>query len=261
MSPSVPDATGNPQSIYGSRKAPLSLDIIVVGCGIGGLAAAFCLTQAGHRVTIVESSPAMGPDVGAGILTSPNCSRLLQRWCSAKRLEEVAVKGKCSYTRRYSTGEQIGHRKWEGVVERDYGAPFYQFHRADLHKILQELVASRVTVVLGSLVVECDPGPAAPSITLESGRVLSADLIIGADGLKSYIQQVVLGKSNRADPTGDAAWRALVPSSLMMQDPELRGFIETPGVTVWLAPGRHLVGYPIVRSFFLQEFRLGHADD
>lgn len=74
MSTSTSDAVTNSQSIYGSRKAALTLDVTVVGGGIGGLSAAFCLTQAGHRVTIVESSPVIGPEVGAGITTSPNCS-------------------------------------------------------------------------------------------------------------------------------------------------------------------------------------------
>lgn len=245
---SISDAARtNPKSIYGSRKAAIVLDVIVVGCGIGGLSAAFCLTQAGHRVTIVESSPVMGPEIGTGILSSPNCSRLLRRWGLEKDLDEVAVRGKGSTMRRYSTGEQISFTKWEGVAEKEHGAPYYQVHRADLHKLLHDLVAPHVTILLDSVVVGCDPNPTAPSLTLESGNVLNGDLIVGADGLKSYIQQVVLGEPNRADPTGDAAWRALVPGSLMVQDPELREFIEAPHLTVWASPGRHLVGYPIVR--------------
>ena len=250
MSTSISDATANPQLIYGSRRAALTLDIIIVGCGIAGLSAAFCLTQAGHRVTIVESSPEIGPEVGAGILLSPNCSRLLRRWGLGKSLDEVAVIGKGVSIRRYNTGEQIGYTKWEGVAEKEYGAPYYQVHRVDLHKLLHGLVAPHVTILSGSSVVGCDPDPAAPFVTLESGKVLKADLIVGADGLKSYIQQVVLGNPNRADPTGDAAWRALIPASLMIQDPELRELIENPHLTAWPAPGRHLVGYPIVRVFF-----------
>lgn len=235
-----------PQSIYGSRKASLALDVIVVGGGIGGLSAAFCLTQAGHSVTVVESSPEIGPEVGAAVLNSPNCSRLLQRWGLKERMDELAVRGNGAIIRRYDTGERIGFTKWGETAVKNFGAPYYQVHRADLHKMLYDLIAPHVTIVLGSPVVGCDPGPVAPSVTLESGKVLKADLIVGADGLKSYVQQVVLGKSNRADATGDATYRALIPSSLMMQDPELRELIENPHLTMWIAPGRHLVAYPIV---------------
>jgi len=236
-----------PQSLYGSRKAPLVLDIIVVGCGIGGLSAAFCLTQAGHRVTIIESSPVLG-EIGAGIQISPNTSRLLRRWGLGGHLEEFAVRPEGMAYRRYNTGERIGFSRFGEALARDYGSPYYHMHRADLHKLLCDLVAPHVTILLGSTVTGCDPDPVSPSVTLKSGEVMRADLVIGADGVKSYIQQVVLEKPNPAVLTGDAVCRAVIPTSLMMQDPELREFIEHPQMTAWIGPGRCLVGYPIVRS-------------
>ena len=241
----APNATVKPQSIYGSRKALLTLDVVVVGCGLGGLGAAFCLMQGGHRVTIIESSPVIG-EVGAGIQVSPNSSRLLRRWGLGKHLEVIAVKPEGIVFRRYSTGERVGYTKWGELMERDYNSPYYHIHRADFHKLLFDLVAPHVTILLDSTVVKCDPGPTAPSVTLKCGRVLKADLIVGADGVKSYIQQIIAGKPSRADPTGDAAYRATIPASLMMQDPELREFIEHPQMTAWMAPGRHLMAYPIV---------------
>ena len=250
MSSPDPDASAKTQSIYGSRKASLVLDILVVGGGIGGLCAAFCLTQAGHRVTIVESSPAMGSEVGAGIAIYPNFSRLLQRWGLGKRLDEAALRPQGATARRYSNGERLLFINWVETAESHSGAaPYYHIHRADLHKLLCDLISSEVTILLDSPVVGCDPDPVVPSVTLKSGKVLKADLIVGADGLKSYIQQVVLGKPNRADPTGVAAYRTLIPTSLMMQDPELRELIEPPQLASWLGPGRCIVAYPIVRLF------------
>jgi len=243
----APDVALNPQSIYGSRKASLVLDIIVVGCGIGGLGAAFCLSQAGHRVTIVESSPVIR-GIGAGIQNGPNASRLLRRWGLREHLDQVAVQPEGLSLRRYKTGELLGFTRWGEATEKEYGAPFYQTHRADLHKLLYDLVAPHVTIFPDSSVVECNPDPASSSVTLESGKVMKADLIVGADGVKSYIQQVVSGKSNPAEPMGDAAYRAIIPASLMKQDPELREFIDKPQMTVWLAPGRHMVAYPVVRQ-------------
>lgn len=77
--------------MFGGRKASLSLDVIVIGCGLGGLAAAHTLGHAGHKVTIVESAPAIG-EIGAGIQVTPNVSRLLIRWGLGENLKKIAVK-------------------------------------------------------------------------------------------------------------------------------------------------------------------------
>ena len=241
------DVATRPESIYGSRKASLVLDIIVVGCGIGGLSAAFCLTQAGHRVTIIESRLVPG-EIGAGIHAGPNSTRLLYRWGLGKHLEGIAVKGEGIEFRKYNTGERIGLVKREEALERLYGAPYCYVHRADLHKLLYDLVTPRVTIRLGSTVVGCDPDPVSPSVTLESGEVIRADLIVGADGVNSCIQPVVTGKPNPGVPTGDAVYRVTIPASFLTQDPELREFIEHPQMTIWTGPGKWVVGYPIVRS-------------
>jgi len=55
------------------------MDILVVGAGLGGLAAGLALQTDGHRVTIIDSAPEFA-EAGAGIRVPPNSSRLLLRW-------------------------------------------------------------------------------------------------------------------------------------------------------------------------------------
>ena len=55
-----------------------------------------------------------------------------------------------------------------------------------------------------------------------------------------------MGLDDRAMPTGDAAYRAVVCTDLMLEDPKLRPFVETPKMTAWMAPGRDLMAYCIV---------------
>ena len=86
-------------TLYGGRSAPLRLSILIVGCGLGGLAAAFSLSKAGHHVTILESAPALG-DVGAGIQVTPNVSRQLTRWGLGPSLACSAVKPEAFVFRR-----------------------------------------------------------------------------------------------------------------------------------------------------------------
>lgn len=101
-----------------------------------------------------------------------------------------------------------------------------------------------MTLRLNSHVVSTDPS--IPTLTLASGEVIKTDLVIGADGLKSTIREVVIGRPDKPEPTGDAAYRAIIPTSEMMKDPDLRPLVEFPEMTGWIGPGRHIMAYCIV---------------
>ncbi|TFK47446.1 FAD/NAD(P)-binding domain-containing protein [Heliocybe sulcata] len=228
--------------LYNGRRATVPLDIVVVGCGLGGLAAAYCLGQAGHKVTVLDSAHAIG-EVGAGIQVTPNVTRLLFRWGLRPVLEEVIVKPEALAFHRWETGERIAYTRWGDSMTEDHGAPYYHIHRADFHKILFDLASSRMTLRLKSRVVGVDPST--PSLTLETGEVVKADLIVGADGLKSFVREVVIGGPDKPQATGDAVYRAIVPTSEMMKDPSLQSLVETPEMCGWMGPGRHIMAYNI----------------
>ncbi|KAI5117861.1 hypothetical protein M0805_007704 [Coniferiporia weirii] len=246
-------------TLFGGRRAPLALDVIVIGCGLGGLAAAHTLGHAGHRVTIVEAAPAIG-EIGAGIQVTPNVSRLLIRWGLGEHLRRIAVRPEAIAFRKYKTGELIGWTKWGDIMERDYKSPYYHIHRADFHQLLLDLAAPQSTLRLNSTVVSLDPYAQRPTVTLATGEVLAADLIVGADGVKSMVRDVVLGAPVKATATGDAAYRAIIPTEKMLADPELRPFVENPEMTAWMGPGRHVMAYCIRAK---REFNLVliHPDD
>jgi salicylate hydroxylase len=152
--------------------------------------------------------------------------------------------------RRYNTGERVGYSRWGCDMIPAHGAPYYHIHRADYHTLLLRLAraAPGVHIRLGASVRDVQPDPAVeggPHVTLACGEVIRADLIIAADGVKSSIQKIVTGRDDNPMPTGDAAYRATIPTDLMLCDPELRPFVETPEMTAWMAPGRHLMAYCI----------------
>jgi len=250
--------------LYGGRRAALGLNIIVVGAGLGGLAATYTLAHAGHRVTLLESAAVIG-EVGAGIQVSPNATRLLLRWGLGPLLEGTVVQPTAIVFRRFDTGERIGYTRWGERMVEQHGAPYYQVHRADYHAMLLRLArtAPDTHIRLGATVrgVQPDPaGPGGPSVTLASGEVLYADLIVAADGVKSSLQKAVTGLEDAPTPTGDAAYRAVIPTDLMFEDPELRPLLETPEMISWMAPERHLVGY-CIRNKKEYNLVLVHPDD
>ena len=53
----------------------------------------------------------------------------------------------------------------------------------------------------------------------------------------------------KAVATGDAAYRAVIPTEKMMGDPELRELVENPEMTGWMGPKKHIMAYCIVSVF------------
>lgn len=144
------------------------------------------------------------------------------------------------------TGERVGWTKWGETMEKDYGSPYYHIHRADFHKLLYDLAKPVATIRLSSTVVALDPSPTRPSVTLKNGEKVEGDIIIGADGVKSMIREIVLGKPTRATATGDAAYRVVIPTSEMMGDPELKALVDLPEMSGWMGPKKHIMAYCIV---------------
>ncbi|KAI0264854.1 FAD/NAD-P-binding domain-containing protein [Gloeopeniophorella convolvens] len=250
--------------LYDAHRAAQPLHIVVVGAGLGGLAAAHTLAHAGHRITLLEAAHAIG-DVGAGIQVSPNATRLLLRWGLGPALAACAVEPAAIVFRRYDTGERVGYARFGATMRAQHGAPYYHIHRADYHALLLRLAraAPGVRVRLGATVVGVQPDPAAPGgpcVELAGGEVIHADLVVAADGVKSALQRAVTGRDDAPTPTGDAAYRAVISADAMLADPELRPFVDTPEMTGWMAPGRHLMAY-CIRAKKEYNLVLLHPDD
>ena len=184
---------------------------IVVGAGIGGLAAAVALQSLGWRVRVREKAAALA-EVGAGLTVSPNAARALlhlgvyervRPWLSLPpyQVSEDPVSGR--ETGRYVRGET--------TLER-YGAPYAFVHRADLHRALADAVAAHdpQAVATGRACIGVEAAGPAPRVRYADGSAESADLVVGADGIRSAVRAALHGE---AAPryTGFTAWRGLLP--------------------------------------------------
>ncbi|KAJ5129721.1 uncharacterized protein N7515_005760 [Penicillium bovifimosum] len=181
--------------------------------------------------------------------------RLFDRWGVSDLIHAQDVALEHIHVRRWDNGQLLGTMP----VNKTFGQQVV-IHRADLHNAIidRALALPNVELRENSSVTDVQFSPA--SVTLSNGDILHADVVIGADGIKSTIRGRLLGDSSiNAVPTGDAAYRIMLPREIMLQDPELKELIDEPQATRWLGPSRHIIAYP-VRKHELYNVVLLHPD-
>ncbi|MCB1274307.1 MAG: FAD-dependent monooxygenase [Leucobacter sp.] len=213
------------------------LDVGIVGGGIGGLAAAAFLLQAGIRATVYEQAPEL-TEVGAGLIIAPNAARLLRRMGSIETFTRTAVKLDTGWEfRRWQDGTVLSSEDLAARCQELFGEETYAAHRADLLDAVKSAVAPE-SLRLGMKCTALDTSGPRPVLTFENGQTHAHDLVIGADGIHSPVRQHLWG-SGSAQFSGLSAFRALVPADVA---PE---FSKRRAQVLWLGPGRHLVHYPV----------------
>lgn len=115
-------------------------------------------------------------------------------------------------------------------------------HRADFHRaMVQKSRDLGVEIQLNSCVVKVDFD--APCVHLKDGRRIAADLVVGADGLKSRCREEMMGKPDPPHLTGDLAYRILIKTSDMSKYQELAELVNNPVINIWMGPSGHAVCY------------------
>ena len=220
------------------------LHAIIAGAGIGGLTAALELARAGLTVSVFEKSSVI-EEVGAGIQLAPNSTRLLRDLDLLERVQRFAVTPEYLRLRRARDGQELARMPLGAMAELRWGAPSISIHRADLQRVLLEACAAHrnITINTGTVVAGFSDNTQSIEVALREGetiRRLHADVLIGADGLRSQIRSHLgLGESDQPLWSGRTAWRATVP----VQDaPHFARKLET---SLWLGAQSHLVHYPI----------------
>lgn len=212
--------------------------MVVVGGGIGGLAAALGLAQIGEQVTVVEQAAEFG-EVGAGLQIAPNGLRALDSLGVLEKVYQKAV-----FPRRHVFMDAIGGGELTGLVfgeefTKRYGYPYIVIHRRDLHDVLLEACRSldNITFCTNHKLVNIEEYDNHVSLAFENGAHFKASLVVGADGIKSRVRKILI--DDEPVVSGYVAYRFTVPMQEMTID------IDWDEKYTWIGPGIHMVQYPV----------------
>ena len=111
------------------------IQVVIAGGGLGGLTAALALRHRGLQVTVLEAASELG-EVGAGIQTAPNASRILIALGMRKQLEAIKTEPMDQVRRRWESGKVVALTSLGEYCKDKFNAPYWHYHRADLHSAI-----------------------------------------------------------------------------------------------------------------------------
>lgn len=227
--------------------------VIVIGGGIGGLSAAYALSRIGKSVTVLEQAEAFA-EIGAGIQLGPNSYKMFQRLGIVEEVNAVSAFPDHLMMRDSVTAEVVVKIRAAEEFRKRFGFPYAVIHRADLHTVLLRRcqAAENVQLCVNSRVTGIQDTGRSVEVRTEDGRVFSAEILIGADGIRSMTRELIFGDKVR--PAGHIAYRAVLPAA------EIPDELRTNTMTLWAGEKTHLVQYPLRGGDLFNLVAVFHSD-
>ncbi|MEV5569202.1 NAD(P)/FAD-dependent oxidoreductase [Spirillospora sp. NPDC052269] len=176
------------------------MKLIVIGAGVGGLAAARGLRAAGHEVEVYERAPAPRTGGAAVTLWSNGTGILDELGVSLDGVgAPIDVLEQRTADGRRTTRVDVAR------AARRFGRPHVSLPR---RRLLERLADGQPDPVFGKAAVRVSGD--GRRVEFADGSTASADAVIGADGHRSAVRDTVWG-GDPTVPSGWTTWQGLAP--------------------------------------------------
>ncbi len=230
------------------------LKVIIIGAGMGGLTTALALQRVGINATVYETAPELG-EIGAGLTISSNATHALEYCGLGPFLAEHGFTPDQGGLIHYRTGKSLVQPQIARDYKTKFGAQYYLIHRADLHgAMVDQLHAhSPNAIVLDHTFVDLDQTDDAVTVRFSNGKSTTADVVIGADGLRSAVRECLF-ETPEPTFTGQVAFRGLAAAK------DVEPFMSVAPAAVAMGPGHTLTRYYIRNSTMVNVVCLAKTD-
>ena len=228
--------------------------VLIVGGGIGGLAAALALSRRGIPAQVIEQA-AEFKEIGAGIQLGPNVFWMFDMLGLIEPVSALAVFPNNLIMMDSITGEEVTRIPLGDAFRKKFHHPYALIHRADLHNVLLEACrkSNRIRLDASQKVVKVDETRDGVTVKTASGKEYRGAALIGADGLWSTIRQMLVG-DGKPKPAGHITYRAVLPTSEMPEKFRWRDMV------LWAGEKVHLVHYPLRTGELFNLVAVFHSD-
>lgn len=233
-------------------STPRRVPPLIVGGGIGGLTTALAVARTGRPVHLIEQAAEFA-EIGAGLQIGANATRVMGRLGVLDAAEAVAVHPEQAVMRDATTGEKLTGLTLGATYRRRYGFPYLVMHRSDLLQILLDMCTADplITQENNRHVVDCRLETDGVTVSCEDGQVYRAELVVGADGLRSTLRK--LFADDEPVCSGFVAYRGTMPIEEVETD------VEGNDVVLWVGPRLHLMQYPLRAGALYNQVAVFHS--
>jgi salicylate hydroxylase len=215
--------------------------VVIVGGGIGGLAAALALERRGVETVVCEQSPALS-EIGAGLNLTPNAVKALRALGVEDEVNAIASESYFLNIRSWKSGRYISRTRRRDFRQK-FGAPNLSVHRADLLHVLAAALKT-TEIRFGARCAGVEGSEAVAVARFADNSAIEADVLVGADGIHSVVRTSLFGV-DAPRFTGCICWRGMAPAEAVPRD------IDTTDGGMWMGPHGHVVHYPVRRGELL----------